>query len=96
MEIQNDERRIEDEKRFRDTVSRLEKEKLVSRLCSLRQELLEAKDEARKYLNQNEEAKSEKSDLEATLNDKVEENERLKKELSKSKESQKQSHLHKQ
>jgi len=96
MEIQNDEKRIEDEKRFRDTVSRLEKEKLVSRLCSLRQELLEVKDEARKYLNQNEEAKTEKSDLEATLNDKVEENERLKQELSKVKESQKQSHLYKQ
>lgn len=98
MEVQLEERQKDEQKRLRDAMSRYEREKsqefekISSRVSVLEQELQNAKDDIRKYQVLCDKVKSERSNLEDIISDKAEELERLRDELSRVKESLKQSH----
>lgn len=87
IEIQSEERRKEEEKRNRESMARLEREKsfetekYVNRIFSLQQELYDAKESARKYQLSVEKMKEEKEQLQDVINNKEEDMERLQDEL---------------
>ncbi len=89
IEIQSEDRREEEQRRYKDVMARHEREKsqeceqYINRIYGLQQELLEAKDESRKYQNIIERLKSVKIDLEEQLQEKTAEIDSLRVEVDK-------------
>ncbi|CAG2163289.1 unnamed protein product [Oppiella nova] len=76
IEIQNEERSGEEDRRYKDVMARHEREKsqeceqYLNRIYNLQQELVDAKDESRKYQNMVERLQTVKTELEDQINDK--------------------------
>jgi Rab11 family-interacting protein 3/4 len=89
IELQSEDRREEEQRRYKDVMARHEREKsqeseqYINRIYGLQQELLEAKDESRKYQNIIERLKSIKIDLEEQLQEKTVEIDSLRVEVNK-------------
>ncbi|XP_054160338.1 rab11 family-interacting protein 4B-like isoform X2 [Oppia nitens] len=89
IEIQSDERREEEEHRYRDLMARHERERsqeseqYLNRIYSLQQELLEAKEESKNYKSIVERLQNAKTELEELINDKTIEIEALILEITK-------------
>lgn len=89
IEVQSEERRKEDEKRLRDSMARLdrekssENEKYLNRIYNLQQELFDAKIDARKFQNIADKLRDEKDEMKELLCTKEEEIEHLKQEVLK-------------
>ncbi|KAI1283022.1 Rab11 family-interacting protein 4A [Halotydeus destructor] len=87
IEVQSDDRRKDEEKRFKDAISRTEREKsfeveqYIGRVYALQQELLEARDETRRTQAQLERKSSEKFEVESLLREKADELELLRDEV---------------
>jgi Rab11 family-interacting protein 3/4 len=92
IELQSEERKREDDKRFKDAMARHDREKsyeceqYINRIYSLQQELLESRDESRKYQVAIEKIKYDKNELEEVVNQKGEEILALQEEVTKLKE----------
>ena len=88
IEIQAEERRMDEEKRMKDNMNRSLRDKsyevdhYMNRVYTLQQELLETKDELRKYQGINERMKTERSELESVINGQADEIDSLKEEVS--------------
>lgn len=88
IEIQAEERRMDEEKRMKDNMNRSLRDKsyevdhYMNRVYTLQQELLETKDELRKYQSINERMKTERSELESVINGQADEIDSLKEEVS--------------
>lgn len=95
IELQTDERRKEEERRFKEAVARHEREKsyeceqYINRVYTLQQELLEARDDTRKCQVALERAVSERSKLETIIRAKEEEMESLQDQLERMKDMSK-------
>ena len=93
IEVSNEDRRKDEERRLRETMCRLEREKSfesethLGRIYSLQQELHEAKEEVRKTQLLMEKIKGERNELQDLLAMRMEEMESLKEELAKVKDS---------
>lgn len=89
IELQSEERRSEEERRYKDVMARHEREKsqeceqYLNRIYSLQQELVEAKDETRRYQCMAERLQSIKTELEEQINDKTVEIDGLRLEVNK-------------
>ncbi|KAJ6219390.1 hypothetical protein RDWZM_005202 [Blomia tropicalis] len=89
IEIQSDERKQEDERRFRESMARLEREKsqevqnYVNRILDLQNELFASKEEVKEFQQKSEYLREQKEILETQLRDRELELELLKKELVK-------------
>jgi len=89
IEIQSEDRREEEQRRYKDAMARLEREKsqeceqYISRIYALQQELIEAKDESRKYQNVIERLKTVRTDLEEQLQERTAEIDGLRLEVNK-------------
>ncbi|CAG2104750.1 unnamed protein product [Medioppia subpectinata] len=89
IEIQSDDRHNEEERRYKDVMARHDREKsqecdqYLNKIYGLQQELVDAKDESRKYQNIVERLQSVKSDLEDQLNDRTIEVDGLRLEVNK-------------
>lgn len=92
FEVSNEERRREEDRRVKETVSRLEREKSMetethlNRIYSLQQELVETKEDLRRCQHQLDKIKSERNELQDLVSSKQEEIDSLKQELAKDKE----------
>ena len=88
LEFQSEERRQEDQRLYKDAMARQDREKskdieqYMNRIYTLQQELLEAKDESRKFQNVVERLKCDKKNLEEQLNEKSIEMESLLEEIA--------------
>lgn len=92
FEVSHEERRREEDRRVKDTVSRLEREKSMetethlNRIYSLQQEILETKDDLMRCQTQLDKIKSEKRELQDQVSIKQDEINSLKQELAKDRE----------
>ena len=88
IEIQTEERRKEEEKRIKENMNRnlrdksYEVEQYMNRVYSLQQELLETKEELRKYQILSERLKQERSELDSVINGQTDEIDSLKEEIT--------------
>jgi len=89
IEIQTEDRREEEQRRYKDAMARHEREKsqeceqYINRVYALQQELIEAKDESRKFQNIIERLKTIRTDLEEQLQEKTVEIDSLRVEVNK-------------
>lgn len=88
IEIQAEERRMDEEKRMKDNMNRSLRDKsyevdhYMNRVYTLQQELLETKDELKKCQGMNERMKTERSELESVIHGQADEIDSLKEEVS--------------
>ena len=92
IEYQSESKRKEDELRFKESMARIEREKVqelencVNRICSLQRELVDAKEEIKKHLHTISRLQCTKEELEEKLQSKNEEIDYLNNEVNKLKE----------
>lgn len=92
IELQSDERKGEDERRFKESMARLERDKsqelenYVNRIFGLQKELFEAKEEVKRHLQAIDNLHNTRSELESQITDKELEIESLNDEIAKLKE----------
>lgn len=89
IELQTEERKTDDERRFKESMARLEREKsqelekYVGQILALQKELFEAKEEVKRHQQTIDTLQSNKLDLESTIQDKEAEIESLNEEIAK-------------
>jgi len=92
IELQSDDRKADDERRYKESMARLEREKsqelenYVNRIFALQKELFEAKEEVKRHQQSIDNLHNTKSDLESQIQDKELEIESLNDEIDKLKE----------